>query len=501
MDNIGGEMNITIVDDNRELTHILEESLKNYKSDWDIYSFNTGRDAIESIPTTVPDIIFIDISLPDMSGLEILSAVKDIDKDIQAIIMSAYPTVDNIITAMRLGALDFIKKPVHMKHILNALDNASEKRHTLLDSRTAVANLLTKKDFEEEIEGMFSIMDKTGIINDFVRCARRIRTKNEFIKYTINYFSNIINSKSIYFYSIINNKAIRYNTIDPHNDINADNTVKNIIIDASSTAILKLSKSEIIIRIDSENNVKGFIYIKRPYAFKYKEIDILMILTMQVASHLSNIDLIKKTDINTNSMILSFTSLSDCYNSKTRKMFDIGMRLSVDFGYFLSCSVEEITQLRHASFIYYYIKATEGGNNDLDQIFLNISRNIEILSRDYPLDNFKNRISELTEHIVHIEKIMNIVKNICIFQVNDNSRKSSSKDSPFLSRILSIINTFTAYYVLDCNTNKKDILNVIEQMYRAKNDCIEIDLMHKFEDFIRQYKIGAQLMLEKETPQ
>lgn len=491
-------MNITIVDDNRELTQILEESLRNYKSDWDIYTFNTGRDAIDSIPTNIPDIIFIDISLPDMSGLDILSAVKDIDKDIQAIIMSAYPTVDNIIMAMRLGALDFIKKPVHMKHIINALNNASEKRHVLLDSRTAIANLLTKKDFEEEVEGMFSIMDKTGIINDFIRLTKHIRTKNEFINYSINYFSNIINSKSIYFYSIMDNKAIRHNTIDPHSDINADNTVKNRIKDAANSAILKLTKSELIIRIDNESNIKGFIYIKRPYAFKYKEIDILMILALHITSHLANIDLIKKTDINASSMILSFTSLSDFHNSRTRKMLDIAMRLSVDFGYFLNCTVEEVTQLRHASFLYYYIKNKEG-DNELDQILSNISRNIEILGRDYPLDNFENRISELTEHLVHIERIIDIVKNICIFKINDNSKAKSFHNMPFLSRILSITNTFTEYYVLDCNTNKEEILNIIEQMYREKNKSIEIDMMHKFEDFIRQYKIGTQLTLERET--
>lgn len=91
--------------------------------------FAEGKPALELLPAEQPDLVVTDLKLPDISGIEILSGVKEFDPSIQVIIMTAYADMSNIILSMQLNAYDIIKKPFDMDRFLSIVRQALESRN------------------------------------------------------------------------------------------------------------------------------------------------------------------------------------------------------------------------------------------------------------------------------------------------------------------------------------------------------------------------------------
>ncbi|OXD02460.1 sigma-54-dependent Fis family transcriptional regulator [Vibrio parahaemolyticus] len=77
----------------------------------DINIVGTGRDAIESLNHRIPDLILLDLRLPDMTGMDVLHAVKKSHPDVPIIFMTAHGSIDTAVEAMRHGSQDFLIKP------------------------------------------------------------------------------------------------------------------------------------------------------------------------------------------------------------------------------------------------------------------------------------------------------------------------------------------------------------------------------------------------------
>lgn len=100
---------VLIVDDEpficENLQRILEE--ENYRTQ---FAFD-GQSALRLIEKESPDLVLLDLRLPDMNGLDVLKAIKEMDPDIFVIIITGYASVESAVQALKLGAYDYIKKP------------------------------------------------------------------------------------------------------------------------------------------------------------------------------------------------------------------------------------------------------------------------------------------------------------------------------------------------------------------------------------------------------
>ena len=100
---------ILIVDDEATIRASLVESLT--REGFDITSAETGEEALAKTHSTVFDLVITDLKLPGVSGLEILQALRNQGNSTPVIVMTAYGDVDTAVSAMRLGAYDFMPKP------------------------------------------------------------------------------------------------------------------------------------------------------------------------------------------------------------------------------------------------------------------------------------------------------------------------------------------------------------------------------------------------------
>ncbi|CAH1571352.1 quorum-sensing sigma-54 dependent transcriptional regulator LuxO [Vibrio rotiferianus] len=93
----------------------------------DINIVGTGRDAIDSLKHRIPDLILLDLRLPDMTGMDVLHAVKESNPDVPIIFMTAHGSIDTAVEAMRHGSQDFLIKPCEADRLRVTVNNAIRK--------------------------------------------------------------------------------------------------------------------------------------------------------------------------------------------------------------------------------------------------------------------------------------------------------------------------------------------------------------------------------------
>lgn len=131
---------ILIVEDALPLAKLYETVLKSDRVK--ALSTGLGRDAMRMIKELSPDIVLLDLHLPDMPGMDILRSINEQELDISVIVMTANGSVNFAVEAMRLGAYDFLEKPIDPNRLRTTIGNTIEKRK--------LNALITSYKFEQE---------------------------------------------------------------------------------------------------------------------------------------------------------------------------------------------------------------------------------------------------------------------------------------------------------------------------------------------------------------
>lgn len=111
---------IVIIDDEVDICYLLGSVLK--KENYQVSYSHTISEGISKVNSTKPALVFLDINLPDGSGLEALTRIRNIHPDIKIIIISAYDTPKERNFALESGAEMFISKPFNHDKILDAVN-------------------------------------------------------------------------------------------------------------------------------------------------------------------------------------------------------------------------------------------------------------------------------------------------------------------------------------------------------------------------------------------
>jgi two-component system, NtrC family, response regulator HydG len=111
--------------------------------EFEVVSHAGGQALLAELHAIKPDAALLDRNLPEVDGLDILRGIRDVDPDCQVILMTAYATVESAIQAVKLGAVDYLSKPLdfnRLAELLSGVRYGIERRRRLLDADSALAS-------------------------------------------------------------------------------------------------------------------------------------------------------------------------------------------------------------------------------------------------------------------------------------------------------------------------------------------------------------------------
>lgn len=113
---------VLIVDDEENIRETLKDILED--DGYTVLVSGNGREALDIIGINVVDVVLLDLWLPEMGGMDVLRKIKEVEVDLPVIIISGHGTIDLAVQATKMGAFDFLEKPLSAERVLKVIDHA-----------------------------------------------------------------------------------------------------------------------------------------------------------------------------------------------------------------------------------------------------------------------------------------------------------------------------------------------------------------------------------------
>ena len=134
---------LVIVDDEQGILDVVSRFAE--RAGFDVAMCSRGREAIALIQERRPDLVMVDLRMPEVGGLDILRAIRDVDAHCQAVLMTGYASVDTAVEAVKLGAMDYLTKPLdfgRLEQLLASVRDEIERRRSVLSMEGDLARRL-----------------------------------------------------------------------------------------------------------------------------------------------------------------------------------------------------------------------------------------------------------------------------------------------------------------------------------------------------------------------
>lgn len=117
---------ILIIDDEKNIRNTLSHSLKN--DQYEVDTAVNGEDGIKKFKKDNYDLVLIDMKMPGIDGIETLSKLKEINQQVEVIMITAYGTIETAVESMKLGACEYLRKPFSPKEIREIVIQVLERQ-------------------------------------------------------------------------------------------------------------------------------------------------------------------------------------------------------------------------------------------------------------------------------------------------------------------------------------------------------------------------------------
>jgi two-component system, NtrC family, response regulator HydG len=134
---------LVIVDDEQGILDVISRFAE--RAGFEVAVCSRGREAIALIQARRPDLVMVDLRMPEVGGLDILRSIRDVDAHCQAVLMTGYASVDTAVEAVKLGAMDYLTKPLdfgRLDQLLSSVREEIERRRNVLSMEGDLARRL-----------------------------------------------------------------------------------------------------------------------------------------------------------------------------------------------------------------------------------------------------------------------------------------------------------------------------------------------------------------------
>lgn len=141
---------ILVVDDEASIRYVLTETLTD--AGYEVVAVDSGEAALEEIADRTFDLALVDLKLPGMSGIEVLSALRQRSEDTTVIVLTAHASLETAVAALRQGAHDYLFKPCEPEKLRESVRAGLRKRERQVRHREVLAQL--ERRIDEGVESL-----------------------------------------------------------------------------------------------------------------------------------------------------------------------------------------------------------------------------------------------------------------------------------------------------------------------------------------------------------
>ncbi|KAB2891369.1 MAG: response regulator [Desulfobulbaceae bacterium] len=120
------EFNVLVVDDEDEFRELTVKRLE--KRGLKTLGAASGKEALEILEHSHTDVVLLDVKMPGMDGIETLRQIRIMKPLVEVVLLTGHASVDSGIEGMKLGAFDYLMKPIELEPLLDKLSDAYEKK-------------------------------------------------------------------------------------------------------------------------------------------------------------------------------------------------------------------------------------------------------------------------------------------------------------------------------------------------------------------------------------
>lgn len=188
---------ILVIDDDQAVLNYLNIFLLQAGT-FEVTTLSDSTKAYDALKSGAYDLLLLDMDMPEVTGLDILKKIHEEDIDIQTIVLTGVEDIELAVSAMKLGALEYLTKPVDVDRLLNLMRGALEQRRLSKDIESeskAAANLRFKEAFKEiitqdhKMNEIFSMVEKMALTDNSVLIWGESGTGKELIARAIHKIS------------------------------------------------------------------------------------------------------------------------------------------------------------------------------------------------------------------------------------------------------------------------------------------------------------------------
>ncbi len=181
---------ILVVDDDSDLRMTVSSALSG--GQYHVDQASDGEEAVTRVKAGQYDLVLMDVNMPKMSGIDALKEIKEHDPSIMVIILTAYSNIRDAIEATRLGAFNYLEKPVRSDNLVYMIDQAFRSQNMVksLSYSAPVFNLPSGNEFvgeSNEMKKIFSVIDRLARVDTAVLIRGESGTGKELVAQSLHY--------------------------------------------------------------------------------------------------------------------------------------------------------------------------------------------------------------------------------------------------------------------------------------------------------------------------
>jgi DNA-binding NtrC family response regulator len=186
-------VHILVVDDEVNIRNALVTMLE--KKGYRVYGAGTGEAALQHLEEARMDLVITDLRMPGIGGMEFLRRLKDKWSDTEVVVMTAFGSIDTAVAAMRLGAYDYLTKPINRERFPVVVEKALERHALAVENKQLRDRLETRARFDqlvgesEPMQRVYGLVEMVGDSDVIVLLTGESGTGKELVVRAIHHKS------------------------------------------------------------------------------------------------------------------------------------------------------------------------------------------------------------------------------------------------------------------------------------------------------------------------